>query len=466
MHEAVTPLRDVPARTLGGIDATCVVIGAIIGVGIFFSPSQVAALTGTPALALLAWSIAGVIALCGALTFAELGARYSSPGAQYEILRDTYGAFPAFLFVFCNATAVQAGATAIIGIICAENIAVVARSSADAAAGPPSQAFILTLSAALILGVILANAAGVKWGARIQNLTVFAKVFTLLAVTAIAIFAAPESPAIAAEPIKKIGELGPFLGVLAALVPILFAFGGWQHALWISGEVKNPRTTLPRSILVGVCIVVAVYLLANWAYLHLLGVQRVADSKALAADAVATVFPAFGGRVIAAAVALSAFGVLNAQLLSGPRLVYAMARDGRFFSIFGTLHPRLGTPLAAIAMLGGTALILLFVAGKDGVDKLTTGVVFIDTIFFALTGIALLVLRKRAAKVTSPDQPRPEPDGFRVPLYPFIPLVFIIGEVGVLVGAYVNQDRRDAAYIGIAWLVVAAILYLVMYRRR
>jgi basic amino acid/polyamine antiporter, APA family len=437
--------QDQPARVLGAADATSVVIGAIIGVGIFFTPSQVAQLVGSGPLALAAWAIAGVIVLCGALTFAELGGMYHASGAQYSILRDAFGPLPAFLFVFCGATVIQAGAVGIIAVICAANLGLAAGG------GAPAGAALLAIAAALIAGLTLANIAGVRLGSSIQNVTVLAKLLTLLAVTLVAALAAPHAGPEAAPPSSA---LGPVPSVLAALVPAFFSYGGWQQALWIAGEVREPRRTLPRAIVGGVVVVVVVYLLANWAYLRLLGAGGVAASSALAADAVAVVWPSLGRRAMAAAVAVSAFGVLNAQLLAGPRLVYGMARDGRFFAVFGKLGRR-GTPVAAIALLGGTAALLLAAAGPGGVDRLLNGVVFIDGIFFVLTGAALFVLRRKR-----PDADRP----MRVPGYPLVPLVFVLGEVGVVTGAYLSPSLRGAAWIGLGWMAAGAVLYAVRFR--
>lgn len=437
-----------PSRVLGPFDAGCIVVGAIIGVGIFFTPSRVAGLTGTGGLALTAWAVAGFIALCGALTFAQLGARYHAAGAQYEILRDAYGPLPGFVFVFCNATAIQAGATGIIAVVCINNIAVAAgRAEPD---GP----VLLGLSTALIAVLMIANIVGVRAGAAIQNITVAAKVLALLAVTAMAVIYSPTSRPAPTGPVA--GSLSPVAGVMAALVPAFFSYGGWQHALWISGEVKEPRKNLPRAIIGGVLLVVVVYLLANWAYLRLLGVEQVAHSRALAADAVGTVFPGTGARAIAAAVAVSALGVLNAQLLSGPRLVYGMARDGRFFSPFAKLS-RTGTPWAAILLIGLMAIALLWIAKEKGVDHLTTLVVAIDGVFFALTGAAIF---RRKVRGDGGD------GGFRTPGYPVIPALFVLGELGVVTGAYLAKDTRLATLICAAWIAAAVGLYAVFFRGR
>lgn len=433
-----------PTRVLGLFDTLSVVIGAMVGVGIFFTPSRMAQLVPNGTLLLLAWAIGGVIALCGALTFAELGTRYHASGAQYDILRDAYGPFPAFLFVFCNATAIQAGAIGIIAMICLQNLGV--------ALGHPSMApsWMMALSIVLIAGLALANILGVRWGARIQNITVLSKMLTILVIVVLGL-AAPDSSSLpfATE------STHPLPGFLAALVPALFAFGGWHQALWISGEVVEPRRTLPRAILGGVGIVVAAYLLINVAYLQLLGgAGAVATSKTLAADAVARGWPAIGGRVIAGAVGISALGVLNAQLLGGPRLVFGMARDGRFFAPFSRLSDRFGTPWAAIVLIGSMAVLLLLLAGPDGVDRLLTGTVFVDSVFFAMTGAAFFRLRYR-------DKASP----LRVPGTPWIPALFVLGEVGVLIGAHLDAKVLPATLIGTAWLVAGALVYGIWFQK-
>ena len=416
----------------------------MVGVGIFFTPSRMAQLVQSGPLLLLVWAIAGVIALCGALTFAQLGTRYHASGAQYDILRDAYGPLPAFLFVFCNATAIQAGAIGIIALICTQNLTV--------ALGLPAltPAWTTAMSITLIAGLAVANILGVRWGARIQNVTVLSKLVTILVIVALGMIA-PSAPA----PMLESEAPSRLPGFLAALVPALFAFGGWHQALWISGEVSNPKRTLPRAIIGGVCVVVGAYVLLNFAYLQLLGsVSAVATSKTLAADAVAKAWPALGGRVIAGAVGISALGVLNAQLLGGPRLVFGMARDGRFFAPFTLLSSKYGTPWASILLIGAMATLLLLVAGGEGIDRLLTGTVFVDSVFFAMTGAALFRLRNRETETM-----------FRVPGYPVTPALFVLGEVGVLIGAHVDPQVLPATLIGGAWIVAGVIAYLVWFRK-
>ena len=322
--------------------------------------------------------------------------------------------------------------------------------------GEPSTLAILGGSTLLIMGLAAANGLGVKSGSGIQKVTVCAKVITLLVVTCVALLSEPAGASSLPERLPGVAPegVGVVSGFFAALVPALFAFGGWQHALWIGGEVRRPDRNVPFGIIAGVLVVVSAYLLVNWAYLHLLGWGGVAGSDAPAADAMAAVWPGKAQRVVAGAVAVSAFGVLNAQLLAGPRLVYGMASQGQFFSLFARVNVRHGTPVSAICLLGGTALILLYAAGADGVNMLLTGVVVVDGVFFALTGLAVVVLRRKR-----PQMPRP----IRVPGYPVVPLLFVLGEIGVVMGAFGDPKVRQAAILGAAWIVAAAVTYFLFF---
>lgn len=429
-------------RELGLFDTVAVVVGACVGVGIFFTPSRVAAFAGDPTLALVAWVLGGLVAIAGALTFAEIGAMYPRTGGQYAALRDAYGPGVAFVYVVCNATAIQAGAIAVIAIVCAQHIAVAATGDyLDPIPGSIGATI-------LILLLAVNNAIGLRWGARIQNLTVIGKLGALGAVVVFALVAPAASAA-------TTSTSGGTLGVLAALVPILFAFGGWQQATWVGGEVRDPERNLPRAILIGVTVIVAIYLAVNWGYLHLLGLDAAAKSESIAADAASVVVGDAGRRAVAGAIALSAFGVLNAQLLSGPRLILALAMDGKFFRVFGRVDARTGTPIASIAMLGGVALLLLWLAGDRVIDRLLSGVVAIDGIFFALSGLASVVLMKTRPRATRP---------LRMPGWPLVPIAFALAEVAVVVGAGVDPGVRGTLWFSAAWIVGATGLYLWRFR--
>lgn len=429
---------DVPPtlrRELGLFDTTSVVIGAIIGVGIFFTPRDVAVIAGSIPVALGLWVLGGVIAALGAITFAELGRRYPRAGGQYDILRDAWGSLVGFLYVFCNLTAIQAGSCAVIAVICAENL-----SRAAGVVDPP-RAQVLIGAVLLILGLSAANAVGVRQGARIQNVTTLAKLVTLGAVIGLAALG-PEV-AVAAPP----APASPGAGLLAGLLPAMFAYGGWQQALWMGGEVRDPDRHLPRGILLGVAVVILVYVGSAWAWFDLLGYDGVVASEALAFDAGRAVLGPVGGQVVAGAVAVSAFGVLNAQFLTGPRLVWALAEDGRFFPVFARVHPTFATPVPAILLLGGLSLAALFAAG---VGQLTAWVVVVDALFFALTGLALVRFqaRDRALRVSA-----------------VAALGFAALELAAIVGAVASPDVRAAAWAGFAWVGGAALVWALRFRR-
>jgi APA family basic amino acid/polyamine antiporter len=445
---AGTGARTELPRVLGLWDTTCVVIGAIIGVGIFFNPRDVARFTGSAEGAMLAWGIGGLIALLGAFTFAELGRLRPVAGGQYHVLRDAFGRAPAFLFVFCNLTAVQAGAVAIIALICAQNLGVALHGH------EPSGRWMGFIGTMLTWALVAANVVGAKVGAKVQDATVILKLLTLGGLVAVALAVEPGRAA-GAAPTTVAGAMTGFSGLFAGVTLTLFSYGGGQQALWVGGEVVGAQRTVPRAILLGVSIVLVAYLSANWAYLHLLGYAGVRDAGALAADAFSVAWPGSGRRLAAAAVAASAFGVLNAQFQTGPRLTWAMARDGRFFAPFARLDPRFGTPAPAILLLGVLATILLLSLGLERTDLLTTGVVVVDASFFALSGLALPLLRRRT------------PAAERGPGWISVAAVaFALLELLAIAGSVLARDARMIALTGLAWIGAAAVTWWLFFRQR
>ncbi len=379
-------------RRLGLFDTTAVVVGAIIGVGIFFTPAEVARLAGSTERALTVWLLGGLVALLGALTFAELGRRFPRAGGQYDVLRAAWGPTTAFVYTFCVQTAVLPGSAALIAVIAAFNLALAVTGA------PPAPGYGTGVALVLVLGVAAANAGAVRNGTRIQNVTVISKLLTLLAITALAlVYGGPAVGSESAEAAALTRVATAPSSLFVAMLPAMFSYGGWQQGLWMGGEVKDPERTLPRALVTGVVIVVLVYLAAAWAYFELLGFEGVTGAGALAAEAVGRVYPGVGERVVAGAVAISAFGVLNAQFLTGPRLTYAVSADGRFFPIFARIDPRTGTPLAAVVLLCGLTIAVLTL-GTDTMGGLTAWIVVLDALFFGLTGLALLRLGARGPK--------------------------------------------------------------------
>jgi APA family basic amino acid/polyamine antiporter len=437
-------------RVLGLWDATCVVVGAVIGVGIFFTPKDVARLSGSEGAALAAWGVGGLIALLGAITFAELGRMRPVAGGQYHVLRDAYGRLPAFLYVFCNLTAIQAGAVAIISIVCAENLGVALFGAT------PGSTWTLGMATVLTWLLVGANVIGVRTGAGLQNTTVVLKLAALFAVVVLAALAGPR-PEAAPGVVGAGAAPAPmtFASLFAAVTITLFAYGGWQQGLWMAGEVKDAERNLPRSILLGIGVVLVTYLLAAWAFFDLLGFAGVRDAGALTADAISVAAPGLGARLAAGAVAISAFGVLNAQFLSGPRLTWAMASDGLFFAPFARLHARFATPAPAIVLLGVMASALTLGLGLQRTDLLITGVVVIDATFFALTGLALPVLQRRFPGA-----------GRGAGWIALAAVAFAVLELLAVLGSLLQANVRLVALTGLGWIAAAALTWALFFRTR
>jgi basic amino acid/polyamine antiporter, APA family len=451
MPEATPRNRGLPAQPdaevylprLGLFSGIMMVVGGIIGSGIFLNPAIVAQRVGTAELTLGVWVLGGVVALIGALVFAELGARRPLAGGGYVYLRDAYGSLPAFLYAWTLLLVIATGAIAAVAVTFA--------SYAARLLGWGSGTEVpLAVAAILILTGV--NYLGVRPGAVTQN------GFTLLKLAALALLIAvglisDGSPA-AASPVEP--AQGEALAVAAALVPVLFAFGGWQQTNFVAEELIEPARNLPRALRAGVAIVVVVYLLANLAYLRALGVAGLAQSSAPAADVLGTVLGPSGRTVIAAGIAISTFGFLNLVILVSPRVYRAMAADGLFFRRLARLHPRYRTPTAALSFQCVWA-ILLTLTGKYG--DLLDYVVFGDWIFFGSTAATLFVFRARERRGAEPMNIR-----FRMPGYPLGPIVFIVAALYVVGGAITSNPSNAAR--GAALIALGLPVYHFWNKRR
>lgn len=429
-------------RTLGLFSGTMAVVGGIIGSGIFINPAIVAQRTGSAGLTLGVWVLGGGVALIGAFCFGELGQRRPRAGGGYVYLREALGELPAFLYAWALLLVVATGAIAAVAYTFA--------SYATRLVGLEAW-FITPLAAAAIVACSAVNFLGVSPGAITTN------IFTVLKLAAlgflIVVGLAGGAPATPAAPLPASAPAGGVaLGVAAALVPVLFAYGGWQQTNYIAEELVAPERNLPRALVLGVLIVVAVYLLANVTYLRALGPAGLAASIAPAADAVRARVGDWGATLIGLGIAASTFGFLNLVILVSPRVYQTVAADGLFFPAFARLHPRWRTPAVAIVCQGAWAVLLLF-TGKYG--QLLDYVVFCDWIFFGLAVVALIVLRRRdrAAGVTDP------PGAFRVPGYPVTPLLFVAAALYVVVGSVSSNPRNALLGTGILALGVPVFFY-------
>jgi basic amino acid/polyamine antiporter, APA family len=415
------------------------VVGGIIGSGIFLNPAIVAARVGTESLTLAVWILGGVVAVIGAFVFAELAAWRPLAGGGYIYLRDGFGRLPAFLYAWTLLLVIATGAIAAVAVTFAGYTSTLLGWS-------PNTRVPLAVAAIVALSAI--NYFGVKPGAVTQN------VFTLLKLAALGflIAAGLSSPAAAGAALHAgTGSGSLVLALGAALVPVLFAFGGWQQTNFIAEELIEPERNLPRALLAGVTIVVVVYLLANWAYLQTLGTGGLARSTAPAADAMAARYGNTGRGLIAAGIAVSTFGFLNLVILVSPRVYRAMASDGLFFPSLARLHPRHRTPTAAILFQGGWA-ILLTLTGRYG--DLLDYVVFGDWIFFGSTAATVFVFRARARRGLEPGKIR-----FRMPGYPVTPLIFILSAVYVVVGSVASNPANALKGATLMALGIPVFLY-------
>lgn len=392
-----------PARTpttLGLFDITCVVVGGIIGVGIFFTPGRVAAAVSGPGQMIVAWCLGGLVAILGALVFAQLSRLRQGHGGIFVYLHDAFGPLPAFLYGWSNWLVVQAGAIAVVSLVVVDNL--------DSVLGTHTTPGIrMVLAAASILVLTLVNVLGLHLGRGVQNTLTVIKTLAVFALVVLPlVLAAPEPSRSAVMPTQ---EPKGWLGAMAAsILLVLFAYGGWQHGSFLAGAARRPARDVPMGIVFGVLIVVVAYLTVNLAFLDMLGFEAARQSDTIAVDAVERMLQVedgLGSRILAAMIVVSALGVMNTQLLAPPYVLHAMARRGLFFQLAGSLHARFQTPVLAVLVQGLWAVVLLLASyfyyvvhlGQkhlDQLDTLVTGVVFMDWLFFAVCGMALFKLRR------------------------------------------------------------------------
>ncbi len=405
-----------------------VVIGGIIGSGIFINPYIVAQRLSSGPLVLVAWVAGGAIALVGALAYAELGTRSPKAGGQYVYLRDGLHPLLGFLYGWALLVSIESGAVAAVALTFAQ-YALRLAGGAESAATPLAVAAIVLLS-----GV---NAAGVKPGSRVLNVFVILKVAALAVLIGAGLFFAGSGTW--RQQTQAVPH-APFLAFGTAMVPILFAYGGWQNANYVAEEIERPERTLPLSLLAGTALVVLVYVLVNLVYLRALGLEGLAATSTPAADAAQRMFGGAGRTFVTAAIAISTFGFLDLAILAPTRVYYAVAADGAFPQALARLHPRFGTPVLAIALQSGWSIALLL-TGNYG--ELLNTVVFADWIFFGLTVLSLFAYRSRS---------RGEATGYRMPGYPVLPAAFVA--VAALI--VYSVVRADPVRAGMGAVLLAA----------
>lgn len=412
-------------RSLRPWDAALIVVGGIIGGGIFLTPGVAAQRTDTGLTLLLLWVGAGVLTLIGALCYAELGARRPQAGGTYVYLREAFGPLAGFLFGWTMLLVIYSGSTAAVATIFA--------GYASALFGlAPRWSTPLTVGALVFVAGI--NLFGIRLGAQIQNLFALLKLLAVAVLVACGLLLAGggHGSVLAADPARS------GAGFIGAALPVLFAYSGFTYLNNLAGEIRDPQRTLPRALLLGMLLVIAAYVLVNVAYLAVLGHAGLAASRAPAADVMQQVVGPAGAKLIALGVAISALGFCNITLVAGARVLQVMGADGLFFRAVARLHPRHRTPNIALLLLAGWAIVLAL-SGSYG--QLLDYATFGDWLACAV-GVATLFWYRR-----QPDQTT----SFRVPGYPWLPLLF----VGIVAGVVVMTMRDNPRNAGIGLLIMA-----------
>jgi len=421
-------------RSLGLFSAVAVLIGSTIGSGIFRTPALIARRVPAPVPMLAVWVLGGALALCGALTYAELAGMHPRSGGIYVYVREGFGRLPAFLMGWTEILVIRASALGAIATVFAEYLL---RSTGIDPTLPGNARVVHDLAAVAIATTAVFNVVGVRWSALVLNLTTTAKygALALLVVAAFAIGHGDFSHFAGVAPAAG-GTLDAGLFGLA-LVSVLWAYDGFADVSFVSGEVRDPRKNVPRALVLGTAAVVVIYLSANAAYLYLMPLAEVARSPLVAADAALLVVGRVGVGLVAVVVMISTFGTLAGSMMTGPRLFFAMADDGLFFRVVARVHPRFKTPWVAILLSAGIGI--AYVLART-FEQLADTFVLALWPFYALGAAAIFVLRRRR-----PDADRP----VRVWAYPLPPILFLLAAVLILGNALLTDLGGTALAFGV-----------------
>ena len=413
-----------PRRQLGLFDATMIVMGGIVGAGIFANPSEVAHRVHTPFLILGVWVLGGLLAMCGAFIWAELATRLpGAAGGQYVYLREAYHPAIAFVYGWGLLLVTQTGGMAAVAVIFASYFRELTGVSWNG-----------SIIAALVLLMLTGiNCFGARAGSNVQSALMLLKIGAIAALVVIGFAVGGQAPEQSTIVPGKPFSLDLFRSIGAAMVPIAFAYGGWQTATFVAAEIRDPRRELSRGLLLGVAGVVTLYIGVNLACLRVLGPAGLDATTTPASDLVRVALGESGARWIALAITISALGFLSQSMLTAPRVYYAMARDGLFFASVGKLFGKAEAPVIAI-ILQGSAAIAIACSGTYG--EILNFEVTVDFIFFGMTAAALFILRRRRIGSDSV--------GYRVPGHPFTTTLFVTGCVAIVLSAIVTSPGNSA----------------------
>lgn len=422
-------------RRLGPFDATMLVMGGIIGAGIFVNPAEVARHVQTPGLIVGVWALGGLIAMAGALVYAELADRRPEVGGQYAYLRDAYGQTPAFLYGWSLLLVIQSGGMAAVAIT-------FARYFLDLTGWPLAEG---AIAAAVLLLLTAINCLGVRIGGTLQSGLMVLKIFAIAALVFCGWALAPAHPEFVA-PSPQRASSGMIAAIGAALTPVMFAYGGWQTSSFVAGEMRDPRRDLSRALLWGVAGVVLLYTAVAFVCVHTLGPQGLANSTTPATDTMRLALGEKGATLIALGIAISALGFLSQSILTAPRVYFAMAEDGLFFRKIAEVNSATRVPIFAILLQG---LVAIGIALSGTYGQILSYVVSVDFIWFGLTGAALFVFRRR-------DSSR---GGFRAPGHPFSTGLFVVACAVIVIATVASNPVNSAIGFAILLAGVPACRY-------
>jgi amino acid transporter len=437
-----------PAQILSLGDATAIIVGLIVGAGIFKTPSLVANFSAGETMAIVWWIVGGVISIIGAMCYAELATAYPSPGGEYHFLERAFGHHIAFLYGWARMTVVVAGSIAVFAFLFGDYMTRVINL------GPQSSA----IWAGLVVGVLtLANYAGIREGKFIQNFFTFLECSGLVLIVVAGFFLTPQLPGAPVQAAASEGVKPWYAGAGLAMIFVLFTYGGWNDAAYISAEVRERERNMARSLFLSIGIVTLLYVLVNLAYLKGLGFSAVAKSDAVAADLFAKVWGPLGEKIISVMIAIAAITSINGSIIVGARSNYALGRDWPVLGYLGRWDAASGTPRNAMLVQGAIALSLVIFGAilKGGFEALVLYSAPVFWAFFLLTGVSLFVLRRK-----EPQAPR----AFRVPGYPVVPAVFVLSCTYLFYNSLDYYGRH--ALVGLGVLAVGAVVMLFASRGR
>lgn len=436
---------------LSAFDLTMIVVSLVIGVGIFRTPTIVAASANTPGLFFTAWVLGGFVSLCGALTYAEIGSRFSVPGGFYQIISHCFHPAYAFMLNWVYVLTLGAGAAGV-AIIGAEYINPIVFPGSW-----QGESLIKVTVFGIVLALFILNYLGIKVGARTQNFLTLVKIMMLLSLC-LAVFGQPTHPLEIGNTVPATGNTSWLTALAVSLIPVFYTYGGYQGTINFGGDIVNPRKNIPLAVMVGIGIIISLYLLINYAYYRMLGLAGIAQSKQVAAELARAFYGDYGYTMVSVAIFLSVLGFVNVMLMQIPRMYFAMAEDRILPPVFKKVNQQTQVQEFALIFITGIMLLSVFFLGTF--EKIVNYVMFIDSLSLTTAAVTLFILRKRQR---GKDEPHRRTDqGFRVPVYPIVPLIFILFLASISINVLITDTVP--ALIGFGFFLGGYPLYRVMQR--